>query len=127
MRYLIYVLCASVALAGIPAPTQAAIVGTDAVMAAGARADNLARINRVLETAEVRERMQTLGVAPAAVDARLAALTDAELASFADRLDQAPAGGDALEVIGLVFLVLLILELVGVIDIFKTIGKARTT
>ena len=47
--------------------------------------------------------------------------------SFADRLDRAPAGGDALEVVGLVFLVLLILELVGVIDIFKTIGKARTT
>jgi len=127
MRYLIYVLCASVALAGVPAPTQAAIVGTDAVMAAGARADSLARVNRVLQTAEVRERMQALGVAPATVDARLAALTDAELASFADRLDQAPAGGDALEVVGLVFLVLLILELVGVIDIFKTIGKARTT
>lgn len=127
MRYLTYVLCALVALAGLPAPTQAAIIGTDAVMAAGARADSLARINRVLHTAEVRERMEALGVKPAAVDARLAALTDAELASFADRLDQSPAGGDALEVIGLVFLVLLILELVGVIDIFKTIGKARTT
>jgi hypothetical protein len=127
MRYLIYVLCATVALAGVPAPTRAAIIGTDTVMAAGARADNLARVTRVLQSAEVRERMQALGVAPDTIDARLAALTDAELASFADRLDQAPAGGDALEVVGLVFLVLLILELVGVIDIFKTIGKARTT
>jgi hypothetical protein len=127
MRYLIYVLCATVALAGVPAPSQAAIIGTDAVMAAEARADHVARINRVLQRSEVRERMQALGVAPAAIDARVAALTDAELATFADRLDQAPAGGDALEVVGLVFLVLLILELVGVIDIFKTIGKARTT
>jgi hypothetical protein len=127
MRYLTYVLCAAVALAGVPAPTQAAIIGTDAVMAAEARADSVARINRVLEASEVRQRMQALGIAPATVEARLAALTDAELASFADRLDQAPAGGDALEVVGLVFLVLLILELVGVIDIFKTIGKARTT
>ncbi len=126
MRYLIYVLCATVALAGVPAPTQAAIIGTDAVMSAEARADSVARINRVLHTSEVRQRMQALGIPPATVDARLAALTDAELASFADRLDQAPAGGDALEVIGIVFLVLLILELVGVIDVFKTIGKART-
>jgi hypothetical protein len=126
MRYLIYVLCATVALAGVPAPTQAAIIGTDAVMSAEARADSVARINRVLHTSEVRQRMQALGIAPATVDARLAALTDAELASFADRLDQAPAGGDALEVVGIVFLVLLILELVGVIDVFKTIGKART-
>ena len=30
-----------------------------------------------------------------------------------------PAGGDALAVIGIVFVVLVILELVGVIDIFK--------
>jgi len=127
MRYLIYVLCAAVAVAGMPAPVQAGIIGTETVMTADARADSLARINRALQAAEVRERMQALGVAPATVDARLAALTDAELASFADRLDQAPAGGDALEVVGLVFLVLLILELVGVIDIFKTIGKARTT
>jgi hypothetical protein len=126
MRYLIYVLCATVALAGVPAPTQAAIIGTDAVMSAEARADSVARINRVLHTSEVRQRMQALGIPPSTVDARLAALTDAELASFADRLDQAPAGGDALEVIGIVFLVLLILELVGVIDVFKTIGKART-
>jgi uncharacterized membrane protein (Fun14 family) len=38
---------------------------------------------------------------------------------LADGLDEAPAGGDALAVIGIVFLVLLILELTGVIDIFK--------
>jgi uncharacterized membrane protein (Fun14 family) len=30
-----------------------------------------------------------------------------------------PAGGDALAIIGIVFLVLMILEAVGVIDIFK--------
>ena len=30
-----------------------------------------------------------------------------------------PAGGDALAIIGIVFLVLIILEVVGVIDIFK--------
>jgi hypothetical protein len=34
-------------------------------------------------------------------------------------MDQMPAGGDLLAVIGIVFVILLILELVGVIDIFK--------
>ena len=63
--------------------------------------------------------MLALGVDPAAVDARVARLTDAELRSLAERMDAMPAGGDALAVIGVVFLVLLILELVGVIDIFK--------
>ena len=63
--------------------------------------------------------MQALGVDPSAVDARVARLTDSELRSLADRMEQMPAGGDALAVIGIVFVVLIILELVGVIDIFK--------
>jgi hypothetical protein len=35
----------------------------------------------------------------------------------------APAGGDVLALVGAVFVVLLILELVGVIDIFKTVPR----
>jgi hypothetical protein len=59
-------------------------------------------------------------VAPADVEARIAALTDAELNTLATQMADLPAGGDsALVVIGIVFLVLLILEAVGVIDIFK--------
>jgi hypothetical protein len=34
-------------------------------------------------------------------------------------MQSVPAGGDALAVIGIVFVILIILELVGVIDIFK--------
>jgi hypothetical protein len=42
-----------------------------------------------------------------------------ELRSLAGQMSGMPAGGDALAVIGIVFIVLLILELTGVIDIFK--------
>jgi hypothetical protein len=63
--------------------------------------------------------MVSLGVDPAEVNGRLAALTDAEIAVLAQKLDQLPAGGDALAVLGIVFLVLLVLELTGTIDIFK--------
>jgi hypothetical protein len=60
-----------------------------------------------------------LGVDPAQVESRVAALTDAELSRLAGQMSEMPAGGDALAVIGIVFIVLLILELTGVIDIFK--------
>ncbi len=53
------------------------------------------------------------------IEGRVAALSEAELAMLADQIGQAPAGGDALAVIGIVFVVLIILELTGVIDIFK--------
>ena len=45
--------------------------------------------------------------------------SDQELHQLAVDMRNAPAGGDALALIGAVFVVLLILELTGVIDIFK--------
>ena len=45
----------------------------------------------------------------------------AYLAELARNIDSAPAGGSALGVVGAVFVVLLILEAVGVTDIFKAI------
>ena len=76
-------------------------------------------MNGTLAREQVRSQMQALGVDPAAVDARVARLSDTELQSLADRMQDMPAGGDALAIIGIVFLVLIILELTGVIDIFK--------
>ena len=53
---------------------------------------------------------------------RIASLNDADLNLMNQKLDQLPAGGDAfLAVIGIVFIVLLILEITGVIDIFKKV------
>ena len=49
----------------------------------------------------------------------MASLSDAELAQLEGRLQQLPAGGSALGLVGAVFLVLLILEITGVVDIFK--------
>lgn len=104
---------------GLQTPAAAGIVGTAEAVAAGQAADPLATVRGVLARDDVRERMVALGVDPAEVDGRLAALSDSELALLAEQLEQAPAGGDALAVIGIVFLVLMILEFTGVIDIFK--------
>jgi hypothetical protein len=56
------------------------------------------------------------------IEARVRGLTTAELLALESRIEQQVAGaGDALTLIGAVFLVLLILELLGVTDIFKSI------
>lgn len=104
---------------GLSAPAAAGIVGTADAVAAVQRQDHRSTVQDALARADVRERMVGLGVDPAEVDARIAALTDAEIATLAARLEGAPAGGDALAVIGIVFVVLMILEFTGVIDIFK--------
>ena len=104
---------------GLQAPAAAGIVGTADAVAAVQQQDHRGAVQSVLARADVREQMVTLGVDPAEVDARIAALTDAEVATLANRIDGAPAGGDALVVIGIVFVVLMILEFTVVIDIFK--------
>ena len=109
----------SIVSLGLQAPAAAGIVGTADAVAAVQQQDHRAAVQGVLARADVREQMVGLGVNPAEVEARIAALTDAEVATLATRIEGAPAGGDALVVIGIVFVVLMILEFTGVIDIFK--------
>jgi hypothetical protein len=117
---LVAALCLALLNLSSPPVARAAIVGTlQAVEAGSSRAADLSTVTSALARDQVRAQMLALGVDPVAVDARVARLTDAELRTLAERMDTLPAGGDALAIIGVVFLVLIILELVGVIDIFK--------
>jgi hypothetical protein len=104
---------------GSPLVAQAGIIGTLQAVESYNRAADLGTINSALAREQVRAQFATLGVDPAQIETRVAAMTDAELRSLAGQMQDLPAGSDALAVIGIVFLVLLILELVGVIDIFK--------
>jgi uncharacterized protein DUF6627 len=116
---LVQILALALLNVGSPLVVQAEVIGTLAGLDSAQRDTDLARVNRVLATAEARDQLQALGVDQAQVETRLAGLTDSELSTLADKLEHAPAGGDVLAVIGVVFVVLLILEAVGVIDIFK--------
>ena len=118
-RSCVALLSVSLISLGLQAPAAAGIVGTSDAITAVQQQNDRAVVHDVLARSDVRERMIGMGVDPAEIEGRLAALTDAEFATLADRLEQAPAGGDALAVIGIVFVVLLILEFTGVIDIFK--------
>lgn len=104
---------------GMVSAAQAGIVSTSQIVRTD-RDINLASVRSQLERAEVRAQMEKMGVDATAVDQRIAALSDRELAEMATQMQKAPAGGDGiLVVIGLVFVVLIILEFTGVIDIFK--------
>lgn len=104
---------------GVQAPAAAGMVGTSEAIAAGRSETARATVGAALARDDVRAKFAELGVDAAAVEGRIAALSDDEIRTLADRIGEAPAGGDALAVIGIVFLVLIILEVTGVIDIFK--------
>jgi len=108
--------------ASLTAPAQAAMIGTQqAVQSAQSetRATRIAEVNSYLARAEVGAELQRLGVAPELVKDRVASLTDQELEQLAMNINEQPAGGDALVILGVIFLVLIVLEVVGVTNVFS--------
>lgn len=107
-----------VSFAAVPV-AQANLLGTEVMIQSDARAARVAHVRDLLAQEQIAAQMVALGVDPAAAQARVASLTDAELASLEGKLENLPAGGGVLAVIGIVFLVLLVLELVGAINLFN--------
>jgi hypothetical protein len=102
-----------VCLAGLGLPVHAGMLPT------GAANPERARVLTVLERSDVQAQLQANGVNPADVKARVAAMTDDEVAQLAGQIDSLPAGGtDVLGVILVVFLVLLITDILGFTKIF---------
>jgi hypothetical protein len=83
------------------------------------------RVLTVLERSDVQAALQAHGVRSADVKARMAAMTDDEVAQLAGQIDSLPAGGsDALTIILVVFIVLLITDLLGLTHIFPFTSKS---
>jgi hypothetical protein len=118
-RALVMTLIAQLVWVGFLPAAQAGLVATQSALALEQRDGRMERINAALLRDDVRTEMLRLGVAPSQVQERLAALTDQELQRIEGELDSLPAGGNVAAAIGIAFIVLIILELVGVIDIFK--------
>lgn len=118
---LVPVLAVALVFSGHAGVASAAVISTQEALSAQQRAMAEADVRNRMARDDVRQAMLRMGVAPAQADARVAALGDAELRQLQGQLDRLPAGGDALAVIGVVFLVLLILELVGVTNVFTRV------
>ncbi|ROH87877.1 hypothetical protein ED208_14300 [Stagnimonas aquatica] len=115
------VLSAGLILMGTPGVSPAAMIGTERLAAQSQRADTEARLQNLLSREDVQQQLTAWGVDPVQAKSRAAAMSDEEIQRVAATLDQQPAGGDVFGLIGVVFVVLLILELVGVTNIFSRI------
>ena len=71
---------------------QAGMIGTDQLVSAASQADRNAVLG-FISRADVAGQLQTLGLDPATAKDRVAAMTDQEVRSLADRIDSLPAGG----------------------------------
>jgi hypothetical protein len=129
-RAIVAVSLGALVAAGFPVSARAGMIGTQAALDAQSAADvqaapgrraDLDKVQASLARADVRARLQSLGVNPADAAARVAALPDSDLARLAHGVDKLPAGADdgLLALIGFVFLVLLLLDYLDVIHVFS--------
>ncbi|MEQ9002012.1 MAG: PA2779 family protein [Pseudomonadales bacterium] len=117
-KALLQALVISLVAAAPLAPVHAVIVGTDAALAMSERADVLDRVNAALMRDDVRAQLEALGVDPAQALERVQSLTAAELAQLDTKLQELPAGGSVIGVLGALLVVLIVLELLGVTNVF---------
>lgn len=110
-----------------PATLQADMVDTPTMLSSE---QNYARSERVRQEAqvgsfmareEVLSQLESLGVSQELAAERVGAMTDAQLQQLALRIDEMPAGGDGLGVVVTVLVILLLLEILGVTDIFNKV------
>lgn len=73
---------------------------------------------------DVKKQLETLGVNPADIEARVAAMSDTEIAQLHERIGDMPAGADAAGALFLVLLIFVILDIVGVTNVFPFINAA---
>ena len=115
----LYILIFNFLVATFPQQALAGIIATPAAIAAQENHAGASHLKQLLAREDVRGQLVQLGIDPAVAEQRVNALTPAEIARLQPQLDSLPAGGDSLLVIvGVVFVVLIILELVGVTNIF---------
>jgi len=117
----ILVLALAVPLLAVQTTARAAVITAEQYVATMDRRIVVDTVTAALAREDVRNALRLHGVDPTLAAERVAALNDQELMLLAENLDELPAGGSLLGTIGVVAIVLLILELVGVIDIFKKI------
>ena len=109
---------------------QAALVGTDQVVAPSQAETDRARVAAFIAREDVRGEMRKMGVDHAEAERRIAVMSDMEIQRVAARINEAPAGQSAVgAVVGavvLIFIVLLITDMLGLTDIFPFVKRNKS-
>ncbi|GKW50702.1 hypothetical protein NCCP2165_29170 [Halomonas sp. NCCP-2165] len=107
----------SLPVAAAPAPASGLISTQEALSQDRVSADR-ERIQEVLSRQDVQDQLVAQGVDPAEVEARVAALSDAEVRQMADQLEQLPAGASVVGALFAVFVILLVTDILGLTNAF---------
>src|SRR5262245_8266898 len=114
----VYFILTSMTFAGFTQSVQATMIGTEQAVGVQSAQENREKVAAALERPDVVAQLEKMGVDKAEAQARVAALSDAEVATLAGRVDSMPAGGDILGVLVFVFVLLLVTDILGLTKVF---------
>lgn len=126
-RWVAVFIAATILVVSLPfGAGQAGMLATDQVVQQLTAQLDRDRVYEFMDRDDVLRQLQDLGVDPAEARARVANLTDAEVAAIAGQIDRMPAGeGGAGVLIGLAVLflfVLIITDALGYSDVFTFVN-----
>ena len=98
---------------------QAQMISTDTAIERSAAQMDRASLMAELQKDDIREEIIRLGVSPEEAEARLAALSDAEVSTMLREIDEQRAGAGVVETIGTIFIILLVTDLLCLTRLFN--------
>ena len=120
--FLIFFLLTMFVLTSTLIPTvEAKMIDTDRYVSVQQYQDGKMQISEFISRDDVRAKLVEFGVDPLEDEQRIAHLSSEEVQLLQSRIADLPVGAGVIEVIGIVFVILLILELIGVTNIFTRI------
>jgi hypothetical protein len=112
-------------LGSLPLTAQAALVTSEEALSTQAGTAHRERVTAFFLRDDVRQQLQAQGVSADDAIARVQAMSDAEVAQLADRVDRAPAGAGVVGVLFSVFLILLVTDILGFTKVFPFTRSIR--
>jgi hypothetical protein len=107
----------------LPAPgVQAGMIGTEELITAERVLEARERVETFMQREDVRSELERFGISSEQAQARVDGLTNAEVAQLAGKIEQLPAGGvSGWEVLGIIVIIIIITDLLGVTNILPFI------
>ena len=122
-----YLLVLSLVTLVLPPPQAwAGMVSTEQALRADRLQQQRAQVLSLLDRSQVQEQLVKWGVDPVQAKARVARLSDDQLASVAHRMDGLKAGGgDLIGAAVFIFVLLLVTDILGFTDVFPFTKSVR--
>ena len=125
-KLFVHTMITALVFVGFTQSVQAAIVSTEQVVTAATAEQNRAKVAATFERADVQAELQKMGISADEARARVAAMSDAEAASVANKIDSLPAGGDAIVgTLVFIFVLLLVTDILGLTKVFPFTKSVR--